>query len=685
MTVPPVSDAARIAALRKQIRHHEERYYVHADPEIADAEFDALMRELRTLEEAHPDLVTPDSPSQRVGGRPVEGFAEVQHRVPMLSLDNAYSEEELRAFDERVRRGLGIDAVEYVAELKIDGLSMALTYEDGVLVRGATRGDGERGEDVTSNVRTIRAVPLSLRGAPSGAIEVRGEVFFPRAAFERVNREREQAGEPLFANPRNAAAGAMRNLDPRLVARRGLSFWAYQAVGDLDVTTHAAMLERLSAWGLPVESHWGRVTGGDALVAWCARWQDERRKLAFETDGVVIKLNVLAARERLGSTSKFPRWAIAYKFPAEQATTRLKSIGLQVGRTGAVTPVATLEPVLLAGSTIANATLHNADEVARKDIRIGDRVLIEKGGDVIPKVVKVVDADRPDRGGPWTMPQECPSCGSRLVRPEDEVVWRCENSRCPAQLRRRIEHFASRYAMNIEGLGSAIVDQLIEKGLVNDVADLYHLDADELAGLVVAPREARSERARPRKLGKVGHNLVAEIDRSRHNELWRLVHGLGLRHVGERAAELLSRAFGSLDALAAADVDALQAVHEIGPVVAASVRSWFDQPSNRALIARLAAAGVRVEATEAERAAATEGHGPLTGKTFVLTGTLASMTREAAKDAIERLGGKVTGSVSKATSFIVVGAEPGSKADKARALGVAALDEAAFQRLIMPT
>jgi DNA ligase (NAD+) len=685
-----VSPPKRILELRALIRHHEERYYVYDDPEIADAEFDALMRELRALEEAHPDLVTPDSPTKRVGGRPVEGFAEVEHRVPMLSLDNAYSEEELRAFDERVRKGLASngeapDAVEYVAELKIDGLSMALTYEDGVLVRGATRGDGERGEDVTSNVRTIRAVPLSLKGAPRGTIEVRGEVYFPRAAFDRVNREREQAGEPLFANPRNAAAGAMRNLDPRLVARRGLSFWAYQAVGGLDLATHADMLARLSAWGLPVEPHWERVAGGDALVEWCARWQHERRTLAFETDGVVIKLNALAVRERLGATSKFPRWAIAYKFPAEQATTTLKAIGLQVGRTGAVTPVAMLEPVLLAGSTIANATLHNADEVARKDIRVGDRVLIEKGGDVIPKVVKVVDPDRPGRGEPWTMPGECPSCGSQLVRPEDEVVWRCENSRCPAQLRRRIEHFASRYAMNIEGLGEAIVDQLVEKGLVNDVADLYHLEADKLAELVVAPREAKSERSRPRKLGKVGHNLVAEIDRSRQNELWRLVHGLGIRHVGERAAELLSRAIGSMAALAAADVDTLQAVHEIGPVVAQSVRTWFEQPSNLELIARLADAGVRVEATDAERTAAAPGNGPLTGKTFVLTGTLASMTREAAKDAIERLGGKVVGSVSKSTSFIVVGEEPGSKAEKARALGIAALDEAAFQRLIMPT
>jgi DNA ligase (NAD+) len=679
-----VSVRTRIDQLRELIRHHEERYYVHANPEIADAEFDALMRELRELEEAHPDQVTVDSPTQRVGGRPVEGFATVEHRAPLLSLDNAYSEDELRAFDERVRKSLGPSPA-YVAELKIDGLSMALTYENGRLARGATRGDGERGEDVTSNVRTIRAIPLRLRGAPDGSLEVRGEVYLPREAFDRVNRERDARGDAPFANPRNAAAGAIRNLDPRQVAHRGLSFWAYQVVGDAPFATHAAMLEQLRVWGLPVERHWARIDGIEAVIAWCAQWQDARHDLDFETDGVVIKLDTLADRERLGSTSKFPRWAIAYKFPAEQATTTLKDIVLQVGRTGAVTPVAVLEPVSLAGSTIANATLHNADEVARKDIRLGDHVLIEKGGDVIPKVVKVVDADRPGRAAPWQMPGGCPSCSSQLVRPEGEVVWRCENSACPAQLRRRIEHFAGRTAMNIEGLGEAIVDQLVDRGLVHDVADLYGLEGPTLADLVVAPREARSERARPRKLGKVGLNLVAEIDRSRQNALWRLVHGLGIRHVGERVAEVLARAFGSLARIEQAGVDMLQAVEEIGPVVAESVRSWFDEPRNRDLIERLTAAGVRVEASTEERAAATAGPGPLSGKTFVLTGTLVSLTREAATEAIERLGGKVVGSVSRKTSFVVVGADPGSKAEKARALGVATLDEAAFLPLIMPS
>ncbi len=682
-----MTDQKRIDELRDLIRHHEERYYVYDDPEIADAEFDALMRELRALEEKHPGLVTPDSPTGRIGGRPVEGFASVAHAAPMLSLDNAYTDDELRAFDERVRRGLaGEDVpeepVEYVAELKIDGLSLALTYEHGVLTRGATRGNGERGEDVTSNVRTIRAIPLALRGAPAERLEVRGEVYFPRAEFDRVNAERERAEEPLFANPRNAAAGTLRNLDPRQVARRGLRFWAYQVVGAPGLGSHHETLEALRGWGVPVEPHWERCTGADALVAWCARWQDARHDLDFETDGVVVKVDRIDLRERLGATAKFPRWALAYKFPAEQATTTLRDIVRQVGRTGAVTPVAVLEPVPLAGSTIANATLHNADEVARKDIRIGDRVLIEKGGDVIPKVVKVLDPDRPDRGPSWQMPDTCPSCGSRLVRPEDEVVWRCDNAACPAQLRRRIEHFAGRNAMNIEGLGEAIVDQLAERGIVHDVADLYELEAGTLAELVVEPREPRSERARPRKLGKVGRNVVAEIDRSRGNELWRLIHGLGIRHVGERAAQLLSRAFGSLAQLERADQDRLQAVDEVGPVVAASVRQWFDQPRNRTLVARLRTAGVRTEATEAERSSGTA-LGPLSGKTFVLTGTLSAMTREEAAAAIERLGGKVTGSVSRNTSYVVVGADPGSKARKAAELGVTTLDERAFEHLIM--
>jgi DNA ligase (NAD+) len=674
------SPSARIASLREEIRRHEEHYYVHDAPEISDAEFDALMNALKALEQAHPELVTPDSPTQRVGGRPVEGFETVAHAAPMLSLDNAYNEAELRAFDERVRKGLGQANVSYVAELKIDGLSIALTYTEGRLVRGATRGDGVRGEDVTSNVRTIRAVPLTLRNGPPGTIEVRGEVYLPRTAFQRINSEREEAGEPLFANPRNAAAGAMRNLDPSLVARRGLGAWVYHVVGVADQADHAAVLERMRGWGLPVEPHWQPCEGIEAVVAFCESWRERRHTLEFETDGVVIKVGSLALRQQLGTTSKFPRWAVAFKFPAQQARTKLLRIDVNVGRTGAVTPFAILEPVKLAGSTIAMATLHNAEDVARKDVREGDTVIIEKGGDVIPKVVGPVLSERPAGSRPWEMPAACPACGSLLQRPEGEVVYRCENVSCPARLRRALEHFASRGAMNIEGLGEAIVDQLVDQGLIADFADLYGLTAPQLEALVVAPREARSERARPRKLGKVGTNLAAEIDKSRQADLSRLIYALGIRHVGERAGQVLAAAFGSMDALVSASLEQLQGTREIGPVLAASVRAWVDEPRNVQLLDRLRRAGVNMTST---LTAETPAGGPLNGKTFVLTGTLESLTREEATARIEALGGRVSGSVSRKTSFVVVGNEPGSKAEKARTLGVETLDEAAFCRLII--
>ncbi len=672
------SIGARAAALRDLIRHHEERYYVFDAPEISDQEFDALMRDLQALERDHPELVTPDSPTQRVGGRPVEGFPTVEHLRQMLSLDNAYNEQELREFGERVRRGLdSAGPITYVAELKIDGLSIALTYENGRLTRGATRGDGSRGEDVTSNVRTIRSIPLTLRDAPPSRLEIRGEVYLPRTSFERMNREREEAAEPLFANPRNAAAGTMRNLDPRQVAARALRAWTYDIAGaDVAPTDVLATLER---WGLPVEPHHAVCDGMDAVVAFCDAWRDKRQSLPFETDGVVVKVADRAARERLGATSKFPRWAIAFKFPAQQAETTLRQIHVQVGRTGAVTPVAELDPVFLAGSTIAMATLHNADEVRRKDVRPGDRVVIEKGGDVIPKIVRVLDPDRAGRPDPWEMPPTCPECQSTLVRPEEEVVWRCENASCPARLRRSLEHFASRHAMDIEGLGSAIVDQLLEQGLVHTVADLYGLTAERLEQLVVAPREPASDRARPRKLGKVGTNLAAQIAASRTADLWRVIHALGIRHVGERAAQVLAQAFGDMDRLRAASVDALQATPEIGPVVAASVHSWFAEPHNAALVDRLREAGLTMISTLAPAPAA----GALAGKTFVLTGTLESMSRDEATAAIERLGGRVSSSVSKKTTAVVVGADPGSKADKARTLGVETIDEAAFRRLII--
>ena len=717
----------RLRELRDAIRHHEERYYIHNDPQISDEEFDRLLHELEKLEAEHPELVTPDSPTQRVAGRPVEGFAQVDHLVPMLSLDNAYNEEELRAFDERVKRGAGRvlpdpaseagpaqpeQPIAYVAELKIDGLSIALTYESGRLLRGATRGDGSRGDDVTANVRTIRAIPLSLRGGPAERIEIRGEVYLPRAAFEKLNREMEDAGEPLFANARNTAAGTMRNLDPSLVSKRGMGAFVYQLVdrrtqgagptptGNLaalppteevaaDATdvgadrrvgpspSHSDTLIALTSWGLPVEPHWRRCASIDEVVAFCAEWGDKRQALEFDTDGVVIKVDDLALREQLGATAKFPRWATAFKFPAQQATTTLTAIEVNVGRTGAVTPYAVLEPVKLAGSTISMATLHNAEDLARKDIRPGDRVLIEKAGDVIPKVVKAIlpHPEGVPRADEWVMPTHCPECRSLLQRDEEAVVWRCENTSCPARLRRSLEHFASRTAMNVEGLGASLVDQLIEQRLVHDFADLYHLTAEQLETLVVAPREPKSERAVARKLGKVGRNVVAQLERSKGNDLSRLIYALGIRHVGEKAAATLARHFRSMDRLMTEPPEALQSVSEIGPVVAASVRAFAEEPRNRELVRKLKAAGVNLES---QAPAPSDQPGPLSGKTYVLTGTLTAMSREDATAALERLGARVSGSVSRKTTAVVFGAEAGSKLEKAEKLGVERMDEAQF-------
>jgi DNA ligase (NAD+) len=687
--------AARIEELRRLIREHEERYYVLNDPAISDAEFDELMDELERLEVATPDLVTPDSPTQRVSGRVAAGFASVSHAEPMLSLDNAYTEEELRAFDERVRRGIAESgaadaAVDYVAELKIDGLSLALTYEDGVLVRGATRGDGVRGEDVTHNVRTIRAIPLRLDGSgagrstgvppPTGRIEVRGEVYLPHKAFARMNAERERAGEPLFQNPRNAAAGTMRNLDPALVARRGLGAFFYQLVPQA-TDSHAQTLERLRAWGLPVESHWRRVQGVEALLALCQEWQEKRRTLSFDTDGLVIKVDRMDLRRRLGHTSKFPRWAVAFKFPAEQKTTLLRRIEVNVGRTGAVTPFAVLEPVFVAGSTISMATLHNADDIARKDIREGDVVIVEKAGDVIPRVVGPVLNRRPPDAQPWQMPDACPQCGSRLQREEDEAVWRCENTSCPARLQRGLEHFASRGAMNIEGLGESLIAQLISQRLVSDYADVYALTTNQVAALTSSSQRSDGREIQRRVGEKNGAKVIGQIERSRSHELWRLIFGLGIRHVGERAAQVLARAFGSMAELETATEERLQQTPEIGPVLAHSIRSWFAEPRNVELVDRLRRAGVRMEISAGERASLERG-GPLAGRTYVLTGTLEATTREAAREALERLGAKVAGAVSRKTTAVVVGADPGSKADKARDLGVPILDEAAFLELI---
>jgi DNA ligase (NAD+) len=679
------SPEERLSWLRKEIRRHEDLYYIHDSPEITDAEFDRLLHELEALEAQHPDLVTPDSPTQRVAGRPTESFPTVTHLAPMLSLDNAYNEAELRAFDERLRRaaGLGASAVEYVTELKIDGLSIALVYENGELTCGATRGDGVHGEDVTPNVRTIQAIHHRLEKAPPGRIEVRGEVYLPRASFARINAEREAEGEPPFMNPRNAAAGTMRNLDPRLVRRRRLGAYTYQVVapGSALPATHVELLEAMRAWGLPVEPHAQRCAGIDEVVEFCRAWAEKRHDMQFETDGVVVKANDLALRDRLGATAKFPRWATAFKFPAQRQRTRLLRIAVNVGRTGANTPYAVLEPVFVAGSTISMATLHNAEDIARKDFREGDTVVIEKAGDVIPRVVETVLADRPASSVPWVMPTACAACGSPLHRDEEEVVWRCENTSCPARLRRGLEHFASRSAMNIEGLGESLVDQLLEQELVKDFGDLYALEASQLENLVVVPREPRSERAVPRKLGKVGRNVKEQIERSKQNDLSRLVYALGIRHVGEKAAATLARYRRSMAGILDASLEELQTVPEIGPVVAASVRAFADESHNRALVEKLTAAGVNMTSQQPEPSVAVSG--PLTGKTFVLTGTLPSMTRDEATAEIERLGGKVSGSVSKKTSYLLAGEEAGSKLDKARTLGVPVLSEEDFKALIL--
>ena len=678
--------ANRIHQLRDEIRRHEELYYTHAAPAVSDTEFDALMNELKTLEATHPDLLTSDSPTQRVGGRPAEGFATVEHLQPMLSLDNAYNEEDLRAFDERVRKGLSIEASPaYVAELKIDGLSIALTYDEGRLVRGATRGDGTRGEDVTANVRTVRAVPLSLKHGPAGRVEIRGEVYLPKKAFERMNQEQEAAGEPLFANPRNTAAGAMRNLDPALVAKRGLSAWMYQVVvppgtggsgesggvgesgESKDPPLHSVLLRNLKAWGMAVEPHWQECDGIDAVIAFCAAWRDQRHDLAFETDGVVIKLNDVVLRERLGMTSKFPRWATAFKFPAERKIAMLHRIEVNIGRTGAATPFAVLEPTVVAGSTISMATLHNPDDIIRKDIRPGELVIIEKAGDVIPRVVGPANPEATDRPAPWVMPTKCPACNSPLHKSDDEAVWRCENSSCPSKLRRGLEHFASRGAMNIEGMGESLVAQLTESGLVKSVADVYHLTADALEGL---------ERMGKKSAAKV----IGEIDKSRSNPVWRLLYGLGIRHVGERGAQVLADHFGSVADIQAASRDELQQVHEIGPVLAEAVRTWFDEPRNRELVARLQTAGLTLTG---ERKVAPAGPQPLLGKSYVITGELSGLSRDEAAARLQALGAKVTGSVSKKTTGLIVGSDPGAgKLAKATALGIAILDQAGFLDLL---
>jgi len=659
----------RIARLREQIRHHEQRYYVLADPEISDQEYDALERELVELEREFPELVTPTSPTQRVGETPSSEFPTFVHRVPMLSLDNTYSEEELREFEERIFKAVGKREVVYTAELKIDGLSVALHYEAGRLLRAVTRGDGVRGDDVTPNARAIRSVPLELAGEDVPAeLEARGEVYLPRSRFAAINREREEAEEEPFANPRNAAAGTMKSLDARVVASRGLELFLY-GIAHLRgpvVMSQWQALERLRSWGLRTNPESRRCAGMGELVEAIAAWRDRRNELPYEVDGVVVKLDDFALQQELGSTSKFPRWAIAYKYPAVQAETAVRAIEVYVGRTGRLTPVAQLEPVFLAGTTVSRATLHNEEEIARKDVRVGDTVRIERGGEVIPKVVAVVVAKRPPDTVPWTPPERCPACGTTAVRAEDEVDRRCPNASCPAQVEERLKHFARREAMDIEGLGNVVVHELLERGLVKDFADLYVLTFEDLAPLF-APKAKKGE-----SLG--ARNLLEGIAQSRSRELRRLIFGLGIRFVGARAAMLLARHFRSLRALAAADIEAIDAIYEIGPAVAGSVHAWFRDPANLKLVERLERSGLRVAEAEAE-----PGSLAFQGQQFVLTGTLDSMSRDEAKAAIEARGGRVTGTVSKKTSVVVAGRESGSKLERARELGVSVIDEAEFR------
>jgi DNA ligase (NAD+) len=659
-----------IAKLRDEIRYHEHRYYVLDDPEISDFEFDKLLQRLRDLELKHPELVTPDSPTQRVGGQPADEFPKVRHPAPMLSLDNTYSVDDLKDFDRRVRELAGRAIVEYVAELKLDGLSMALTYQDGRLVHGVTRGDGETGEDVTTNVKTIRSVPLRLEpkklemiGNPA-RFEVRGEVIMTHQAFEQMNAQREAAGEPKFANPRNAAAGTMRQLDPRIVAERKLDMFVYylQVKGTEPLAEQAQALRTLVELGFKVNPNWQLCRTMDDLLTYIQQWEAKRDALGYEIDGIVIKVNNTGLWQELGTTARSPRWAVAYKYPARQATTRVNGIRAQVGRTGTLTPVADLEPVDVRGVTVSHATLHNMDEITRLGVKVGDTVLIQRAGEVIPQVLKVLKA-APD-GREFVMPQKCPVCGGEVHRAEGEVAFRCVNTACPAKLKESLLYFAGRRAMNIDGLGEALVDQLVDKGLVHDVADLYGLSHPQLAEL-------------ERMGDKSAQNLMDEIENSKKAELGRVIFALGIRFVGERTGQLLADHFASLDKLANASEEELVEAEEVGPRVAEAIQEFFHEKRNRAVIEKLHQAGLQFEQKRARKA-----EGKLAGKQFVLTGTLPNYSRDLAKQMIEEEGGRVTGSVSKKTDYVVVGAESGSKLEKARALGVKTVGEAELLKLL---
>lgn len=668
MKQPPAQAQRRAAALREEIRDHDHRYYVLAEPVIADEAYDALLRELQDLEAAYPSLVTPDSPTQRVGGTPSKEFATVVHDPPMLSLANSYSEEEIRDFDRRVRELLGTAAPVYVAELKIDGVAITLRYRNGLFTQGATRGDGVQGDDITNNLRTVRSLPLRLRthGKAFDDIVVRGEAYMSREGFAALNRQRAAAEEKTFINPRNAAAGTLKLQDPSIVAERPIQCFMYALYAPgARLRTHSENLEHLRTFGFPVNPHARRCTSVDDIIAFWQHWEEHRDELPYDIDGVVIKVDALAQQEELGTIAKSPRWAIAFKFRARKEETVLQGITLQVGRTGAVTPVAELAPVFVGGSTVSRATLHNVDYITELDLRVGDTVIVEKGGDVIPKVSGVVRERRPDGTRPFAMPATCPVCGSSIYRGEEEANYYCENGDCPAQVRGRIEHFASRGAMDIEGLGEAAVDQLVARGIVTNIADLYTLGKHRpvLAGL-----ERWGEKSTA--------NLLDAIERSKQQPFHRVLFALGIRHVGAGVARTLADAFTSIDALQSATEESLREIPAIGPAIAASIVHFFRDPHNRATLRALKKAGLQFTG------AATPAGGALAGKTFVITGTLPTYARDEARRMIEQHGGKVASGVSKNVSYVVVGEDAGSKLTRARELGIPLLSEADLLRMI---
>jgi len=663
----PKSVRQRARELHKQLHEHNYRYYSKDDPLISDAEYDQLLRELQSLETQYPELITPDSPARRVGAAPLKEFGTVRHEVRMLSLDNSFNDEELADFDRRVRERLAVDEVEYAAEPKLDGLAVSLLYQDGRLVRAATRGDGETGEDVTRNVRTLASVPLKLVGKSiPETLEVRGEVYISHAGFAELNVQAAAQGQKPFVNPRNAAAGSLRQLDPAITARRPLEMFCYgvgKVAGGTLAATHVDILAQLQGWHLRVYDD-VRVTAGiDGCIAYYQRYEQLREQLPFDIDGVVFKVNRLDQQDALGFVARAPRWAIARKFPAEERETRVLGIDVQVGRTGALTPVARLEPVFVGGVTVTNATLHNEDEVRRKDVRVGDSVMVRRAGDVIPEVARVLLEKRQQATTEFHMPTHCPVCGSHVTRAEGEAVARCSGGLfCPAQRKEAIKHFASRRAMDIEGLGDKLVEQLVDEALVADPGDLYRLTVDDVAGL-------------DRMAAKSAANLVAALERSKATTLGRFVFSLGIRGVGETTARILAQEFGGLESLMEADIEALETIHDIGPVVAQHMADFFGEQHNRDVIGKLREAGVNWPVVEKPR------EQPLAGKTFVLTGTL-SMARDELKEKLQALGAKVTGSVSKKTDYVVVGENPGSKHDKALKLGVAVLDETECLELI---